>query len=109
MLLPSILIIPLSPFLSLSPSLRSAKKKEPQKDFSEVYSITAVDNPLYSIAVVDNPLYADQEEGGDIYAGGAKGYEYIVYDSGTLEMKEDLVSMQGFIQDFSSEGGNHNV
>ena len=39
---------------------------------------------------MENPLFADQEEGDDTYAGGAEGYEY---DSGTLEKKEDLVSM----------------
>jgi hypothetical protein len=68
-------------------SLRPAKKErleEPQEDFSEVYS-------RHSFAVVENPLFADQEEGDDTsYGGGAEGYEY---DSGTLEKKEDLVSV----------------
>ena len=58
--------------------------EEPQEDFSEAYS-------RHSFAVVENPLFADQEEGDDTsYTGGAEGYEY---DSGTLEKKEDLVSV----------------
>ena len=67
---------------------RPAGKKErleeqQQDDFTDVYS-------RHSFAVVENPLFADQEEGDDMYGGGAEGYEY---DSGTLERKEDLVSM----------------
>ena len=69
-------------------SLRPAKKErleETQEDFSEVYS-------RHSFAVVENPLFADQEDGDDTSyaADGAEGYEY---DSGTMEKKEDLVSM----------------
>ena len=67
------------------PVKKEKLEEQRPEEFSDVYS-------RHSFAVVENPLFADQEDGDDAsYSGGAgDGFEY---DSGTLDRKEELVSV----------------